>query len=1268
MAVLTSVLMVLTYSVGYLGMTFAGTDSEKIYKDSSTGLTYLLDAEDHTAELHDIEDSDTIVDVNIPAEITVPAGDPNAGKYEVTGINLDGSDHDNVKNFTMPETVKTVKNIKLGSVKDISFPAGVETIDRVSVGKTSGSEEADGSVTFKGSSLKTLRNVSFNNATGTIRLPDGITSISGNFYARKATKLVIPGSIKTVDFQICCNDLKNLTIGEGVTGIKTNWLLPDSKKLETIALPESLKSISGSWTFKGLESLKNITIHKGTELAEDDIGTFNGCSSLESIELPPGFLQDGKVPDSMFEGCESLKTVTFDSPVSKVGRKAFYCCYDLNKINGMDKLGEIGPSAFMGTPSLSGNFDLSNIDSIPNSAFSGSGITGVEFSDELTSIGNDAFSGTELTEVAFPDSLTRIGSEAFSYTKIKMLKLPDSLTEIGRRAFYRMNDLTEVHIGSRINKLDDYEFANCKALEKVEIGSKDRRAEITEISEDAFRGVTNLTKENTIIHAAPSDVDVKSMGNLTKDQITFTETDPAGPKDDEIGGEDSKSLQAAIDDALKAAGENETAKVKVKKDIYLKGTIVVRENRKLELTSEEGATISAAEDANLDGGRLFKVMKDGSLTLSNLGVTGMLSPSVIAENSGLIDVEGELRLEKGSSVHDVKLQNSNSAAIRVSGGKLYMGDDSEICGVNRLKRPYAVSTGSVLLDDGSSMEMTGGSIHNNTCSSGHTTSTLVSSSGIFVTGGSKLIISGGEICDNTANAAPAIYIKDGKVTMSGGSVHNNTVEPSRKPVAIGTSYNPGAIFVNTHGEFSMKGDAEVSNNTGIYGGGITVYKDGTFTMENGIVRNNIASCGGGIYTFSNNTTFKAGLIEGNHAKGHGGGIYVEGNDWDPSDSRAGYAVARFSGSTLITGNKATRVGGGFWACPTARAIVRDYGLAVFDNDAVTGDKDHAGDDFAIEAVEDRIHRNIEQNFGDVTDREIREYLDKGNTISEKSLGGDVTYYNDGTLGHAIGDSQSGGLTRDSERYSEKNHAVVEHVSGDLKGTHALKAIASGSVKKTAESRATLVIRNNSADDGGGIGMNGGAYFEEGNPPKNPPENPPETKMTQVSVKKVWENDEAGDRPESISVQLLRDGIAYGGTVSLSEDNDWSYKWKDLDASHKWSVKEVSVPDGYNSAIDHDGDSWIITNTKKKPEKPDIDDPEPVTPDKPDKPKKKNGGNGSTSEKKTVSNTKVEESAGHYVRTGDTDDVLIYSGLFAAAAAGAVLLSIRRRKKADKAGR
>ena len=82
----------------------------------------------------------------------------------------------------------------------------------------------------------------------------------------------------------------------------------------------------------------------------------------------------------------------------------------------------------------------------------------------------------------------------------------------------------------------------------------------------------------------------------------------------------------------------------------------------------------------------------------------------------------------------------------------------------------------------------------------------------------------------------------------------------------------------------------------------------------------------------------------------------------------------------------------------------------------------------------------------------------------------------------------------------------------------------------------------------------------------------------LAVTKVWVNDTPSLRPESVLVQLYRDGAAQGDPVELNDANGWRYVWSGLDGSADWTVDELYVPRGYFKTVEAADGVVVITNT------------------------------------------------------------------------------------------
>ena len=97
-------------------------------------------------------------------------------------------------------------------------------------------------------------------------------------------------------------------------------------------------------------------------------------------------------------------------------------------------------------------------------------------------------------------------------------------------------------------------------------------------------------------------------------------------------------------------------------------------------------------------------------------------------------------------------------------------------------------------------------------------------------------------------------------------------------------------------------------------------------------------------------------------------------------------------------------------------------------------------------------------------------------------------------------------------------------------------------------------------------------------------------LTEILVEKVWSDNENQDglRPESIEVQLYKDEIAYGDSITLS-GTDLTYTWNNLLYGHTYTVKELNsnniavengqaYNDDYTASYVIDGNKTTITNT------------------------------------------------------------------------------------------
>ena len=67
--------------------------------------------------------------------------------------------------------------------------------------------------------------------------------------------------------------------------------------------------------------------------------------------------------------------------------------------------------------------------------------------------------------------------------------------------------------------------------------------------------------------------------------------------------------------------------------------------------------------------------------------------------------------------------------------------------------------------------------------------------------------------------------------------------------------------------------------------------------------------------------------------------------------------------------------------------------------------------------------------------------------------------------------------------------------------------------------------------------------------------PPVVETVSVTANKVWEDAGYANRPQTVKLQLYRDGEAYGDAVTVSQAQGWRYVWNGLGKDHVWTVQE-----------------------------------------------------------------------------------------------------------------
>ena len=85
------------------------------------------------------------------------------------------------------------------------------------------------------------------------------------------------------------------------------------------------------------------------------------------------------------------------------------------------------------------------------------------------------------------------------------------------------------------------------------------------------------------------------------------------------------------------------------------------------------------------------------------------------------------------------------------------------------------------------------------------------------------------------------------------------------------------------------------------------------------------------------------------------------------------------------------------------------------------------------------------------------------------------------------------------------------------------------------------------------------------------------KLTAITVKKVWNTDASTKAADSVTIQLLKDGVVVE-TATLSAQNNWQVTYSDMPMSDAYSIVEVNIPKGFTATYSQMGYVFTVTNS------------------------------------------------------------------------------------------
>jgi uncharacterized repeat protein (TIGR02543 family) len=297
--------------------------------------------------------------------------------------------------------------------------------------------------------------------------------------------------------------------------------------------------------------------------------------------------------------------------------------------------------------------------------------------------------------------------------------------------------------------------------------------------------------------------------------------------------------------------------------------------------------ISGSESGN--GGGVYNsnstfTMSGGEIVYNKCGSSG----------GGVYNINGIVNMDTGAILSNNAIYGGGVYNYGYSGSGASFTMSGGIISGNEVRYGGGVyNTGSR-----STFTLTGGEISGNKATLG-STSTSGFGGGVYNDG--TVIMNGGKISGNTANFGGGVFNYFGTYTMSGNSIITNN------NITLG-QHSGGGVY--NYGYFTMQDNAEISNNSAPWGGGI-FNEYNTFTMKGGTITGNTATVGNGGAIYANNVQdsnakiiITGGTISNNTTPSYGGGIYIHYTHLNKLTIEAGVTFSDNNAKGLYSRNQA----------------------------------------------------------------------------------------------------------------------------------------------------------------------------------------------------------------------------------------------------------------------------------------------------------------------------------------------------------------------------
>ena len=466
------------------GSTHTGTNhtsSRSLDENSkdNQGLTYTLNAADHTATVASYDSSTQDGVIDIPDTVT-SGGQP----YTVTAIREYAFNPSrtitNVSSVFIPATVTSIGGFAFRCCKFLA------------------------TVTFaEDSQLKSIGALAFSGTTPAhpifteIQIPDSVESIGDSTfnYCTNLSSIRLPSNLKVLNTTMFsyCTALSDVFLPVSLTKIQSG-IFSGCYNLTNIHYDGSMAQWSKINTSNGFLGDSHPSLVTGDYTAQfisvrDDAYpppktvTITKYTGTESTVILPSTISSWpvtKIGEAAFQDNTTITSVTIPANVTEIGSNAFAGCTNLTSVNYEGDWSNLTIQS--GNPAVqdAANEQLFNFAFTPdntavivtNYKCKGTAadvtILSCYKGKPVTAINNAAFPNSAVTSVTIPDSITSIPDAAFvNCSQLTNISIPNSVTYIGFSAFDGCASLKSITLPSSLRTIGNSAFAGCPSLMTV---------------------------------------------------------------------------------------------------------------------------------------------------------------------------------------------------------------------------------------------------------------------------------------------------------------------------------------------------------------------------------------------------------------------------------------------------------------------------------------------------------------------------------------------------------------------------------------------------------------------------------------------------------------------------------------------------------------------------------------------------------------------------------------------------------------------------------